>query len=240
LTPNDLSIRQVTDPRDPAIAAFGRLQDRTYADPDLLIPASVLPRMLATRTGERINLMLVAEQGGEVVGGTFFHYFSGTNTGFSSFLAVAPEVRGRGVARALHAARFDLLDREAGAKAPVHGVFIDVVAPERISAEELAAERRVGMYPWDRRRIFHRMGFRKVNLAYFQPAEGSGGTPITTMDLLCCPHTPADAVRADLVVGTMLAYWTPWLGRATAERNSAELRRRCGGETVALLPATAP
>lgn len=240
MTPSDLRIRQITDPQDPAIASFGRLQDRTYADPEMLIPASIMPRMLAARTtGERINLMLVAEQTGEVVGGTFFHYFAGVNTGFSSFLTVAPEVRGQGVAKALHAARFGLLDREAGAKAPAHGVFIDVVVPERLSPGEVAAERAVGSDPWDRRRIFHRMGFRKVDVSYFQPAEGSGGTAITTMDLLYCPHTPADTVPTDLVAGTMLAYWTPWLGRAAAERNAAELRRRCGGDSVALLPATA-
>lgn len=234
---SSVSIRQITDPADPAIAAFGRLQERTYADPDLLIPPRYLPIMLTRQSEERRNLMLLAEAGAEVVGGVVFHYFASVNTGFSSYLAVAPERRGQGIARRLHEARFAALDTEAGAQAPVHGVFIDVTAPERLTAEDQAQERRVGSDPMARRRIFHQLGFRRVDVAYEQPAEGSGGEAITSMDLLYCPRTPADWVPTDLVVLTMQAYWDPWLGRAAAERNAAELRRRCGGERVRLLPA---
>lgn len=232
-----IAIRTITDPADPAIAAFGELQERTFPEPDMLIPPEYLPAMLARSTPARRNLMLVAEADGAVLGGAVFHYFAGPNTGFSSFLAVAPEVRGRGMARQIHQARFAALDEAAGERAPVHGLFIDVVAPGRLTPEEVARERAVGADPVDRRRIFQRLGFRKVDVAYFQPAEGSGGEPITTMDLLYCPRTAADWVATDLVVETMHAYWAPWLGRAAADRNAAELRRRCGGERVALLPA---
>jgi GNAT superfamily N-acetyltransferase len=233
-------IRPVTSAEDPAIVAFGALQERAYADPDLLIPPEVLPDMLARQTRERRNLMLVAEQDGTVVGGTVFHYFRGTNTGFSSFLAVAPELRGQGLARRIHEARFAALDEAAVPQAPVHGLFIDVVAPERLSQEELARERAFGLDPMDRRRIFQRLGFRKVDVAYYQPPDGYGGEMVTTMDLLYCPREPADWVTTDLVVGTMHAYWTPWLGRKAAGTHGAELRRRCGGERVALLSACVP
>ncbi|MDB4895461.1 MAG: hypothetical protein JWN15_1723 [Firmicutes bacterium] len=232
-----IQIRAVTDPHDPAIAAFGELQDRTFPEPDMLIPPAYFPRMLATQTPERRNLMLVATLCGTVVGGALFHYLAEPNTGFSSFMAVAPEVRGQGVARAIHAARFALLDEAAGEAAPVAGIFIDVVAPERLTPREVARERSVGADPWARRRIFQRLGFRRVDVAYYQPPEGSGGEAITNMDLLYAPHTPAETVPAELVVGTMRVYWTPWLGRATAERHAEELRRRCGGEFVALKPA---
>lgn len=224
-------IRRITDPADPALAAFGRLQERTFPEPELLIPPSVFPRMIATRTADRRNLLIVAEAAGELVGGALFHYFPGPNTGFSSFLAVSPEARGQGVARKLHAARFDALEREAGRQ--VEGVFIDVVAPERLSQEDWERERAVGADPVARRRIFHALGFRKVDVAYYQPDE----EPITTMDLLYCPRRPADAVPTDLVVRTMHAYWRPWLGPAVADREAGALRRRCGGEQVALLPA---
>jgi len=232
-----LALRQIKDPADPGIAAFGRLQERVYADSDLLIPPHVLPYMLARQSPHRANLMLVAQQGAEVVGGTIFHYFPAVNTGFSSFLAVAPEVRGCGLARRLHEARFALLDQTAGPQAPVNGLFIDVVAPERLSAEEWEQEREVGSDPAMRRRIFHRLGFRRVDVAYYQPPEGSGGEAITSMDLLYCPRTEAHAVRTDLVAGTMEVYWTDWLGRKVAAEHAAELRRRCGGEWVALAPA---
>lgn len=227
-------IRPIRDPADPAILKFGQLQERTYGDPEMLIPAAFLPRLLTTQSRERRNLMLVAEEGEAVVGGVVFHYFPGPNTGFSSYLAVAHEARGEGLARRLHEARFALLDAEAGDQAPVAGLFIDVVAPERLTPEELAQERAVGSDPVVRRAIFHRLGFRRVDVAYEQPAEGSGGEAVTNMDLLYCPHTPADQVPTELVVETMRAYWAPWLGKKAADRNAGELRRRCGGVVVAL------
>lgn len=232
-----IRIRPITDPGDPAIAAFGRLQERTFADPELLIPPQALPRLLLRQTAERRNFLLVAEAGGTVVGGTVFHYFPGPNSGFSSFMAVAPELRGQGLARRLHGARLALLDAEAGERAPVCGLFIDVVAPERLTPAEMERERAVGADPVARRRIFHRLGFRRVDVAYYQPPDGPGAAPVTTLDLLYCPRTEADAVATDLVVATLHAYWAPWLGRPAADRHAAELRRRCGGDQVPLRPA---
>ncbi len=114
MTVDAVQIRQVTEPTDRAIRAFGELQNRVYADSDLLIPAEYLPVMLSRQAGERRNLMLVAEFAGEVVGGVVFHCFPRIGTGFSSFLAVAPEWRGMGLARRLHMARFEALDQAAG------------------------------------------------------------------------------------------------------------------------------
>lgn len=230
-----IRIRPVRDPADPAIRQFGHLQERTYGDPEMLIPPEVLPQILATQTPERQNLMLVAEEDGAVVGGALFHYFAGPNTGFSSYMAVAHEVRGRGLARQMHEARFALLDEVAGA--PIAGLFIDVVAPERLTPAELAQERAAGADPVARRRIFQRLGFRRVDVAYEQPAEGSGGEAVTNMDLLYCPRTPAESVPTALVVETMRAYWRPWIGQRAADRNAAELQRRCGGDVVALRAA---
>lgn len=227
--------RQVTDPADPALAQFGDLQNRTYADPDLLIPPRAFPYLLQRQTPERRNLILVAEADGAVVGGAIFHLFPGPNTGFSSYMAVAPQWRGQGLARGIHQARFATLDREAG-KA-VHGLFIDVVAPERLGPDELAQEQSVSVDPFARRQIFHRLGFRRVDVAYYQPPDSPGEAPITTMDLLYCARIPSDTVSTELIVRTMHAYWGPWLGRQAAEIHSEELRRRCGGESVPLRPA---
>lgn len=233
-----VTVRRVTDPADPAIAAFGRIQEQAYADSGSLIPPAYFPRMLTSRLPERRNLMLVAEDpAGQVVGGSVFHYFPGPNTGFSSFMAVAPEARGRGVARAIHTARFGALDEEAGERAPALGILIDVVAPERLTARERDRERRVGADPVARRKIFQRLGFRRVEVAYHQPVGGTGGGPVTNMDLLWCPRTPAETVETRLVVETMRAYWLRWLGPELAERSARELRERCGGDQVRLLPA---
>lgn len=222
-----IAIREVCETSDPAIAGFGRLQNATYYAPEALIPAAAIPSLLRARTAARRNLLLVAEADGRVVGGTFFHYFAAPNTGFSSFLGVDGAFRGRGLARRLHEARFAALDRVAGA--PVAGVFIDVVNPERMSADELARERAVGSDPWARRRAFARLGFRQVHVRYEQPVGGPDGGPVTTLDLLFCPRTGVEEVPTSLVTATLRAYWSPWLGEAAAQRHARELERRAGG-----------
>lgn len=220
----DVTVRRVTSANDAAIEAFGELQSRVYFDPDALIPARYIGFMLQGR-GERENVLLVAERAGQVIGGTLFHFLAAANTGFSSFMAVSPVARGTGVARALHEARFAAL-REASPT--LHGVFIDVVAPERLADEERAAEARVGMDPRARRAIFARLGFRQVDVRYEQPVGGEDGGPVTNMDLLYCPSSPAEDVAVDVVVNTMRAYWSPWLGAEAARRHADALRARAG------------
>lgn len=233
-----LEVRQVTSPLDPAIGKFGQLQRRVYFEPDMLIPPGVIRAMVSVPLAARGNFLVVAEEGGEVLGGTLFHYMARPNTGFSSFMGVAPEARGRGLARRLHEARFAVLD--AAAKGRVNGVFIDVVAPERMSAAELEAERRVGSDPVQRRRVFQALGFRKVDLRYEQPVGGPGGGPVTNLDLLYCPREPAETVATGLVLETLRAYWTPWLGPSRARREVEKLRQRAGGDVLRLLPAAGP
>lgn len=247
-------IRVVDDPTDPAIEAFGDLQRHIYANPDLLIPEEYISAMIEADTaagGEsRQNFLVVAEADADrrLLGGTFFHLLLPVGSGFSSFMGVAPDSRGQGISRLLHAKRFAVLDAAAG-PVGVPGVFIDVVAPKRLSAAELAAEAHVGTDPNVRREIFQRLGFRQVAIRYEQPVGGPNGGPLETLDLLYCPHPPrpdetdetvaADRVPTVLVVETMRAYWTPWLGSRRADRAAeALLGRAAGAEWLPLRPAT--
>jgi GNAT superfamily N-acetyltransferase len=229
-----VEIRRITELDDYAIAQFGTLQERAYSEPENLIPGKYLPWVLSHATREQRNFMLVAESEDRVVGGTVFHLFTEANAGFSSFLAVAPEMRGQGISRRLHEARFEVLDREAGK--PVEGIFIDVLAPERLTKRQLARERKVGSDPRARMRIFGRLGFYRVGIRYEQPVGGPDGGPVTDMDLLYCPRAPADTVPTALVVATLYAYWSSWLGPSRAERHAEELARRAGGESLTLQP----
>ena len=221
-----VEIREIEDPDDPALAAFGQLQRKVYFEPDALIPGQYFGALLRSRSSARANFIVVAERGGDVLGGTLFHYLGSAGTGFSSFMGIARSARGHGIARRLHERRFAVLDRAAGS--PVPGVFIDVVNPERLTERELERERAVGSDPVVRRRIFERLGFRQVAIRYEQPAGGPNGGPVTNLDLLFCPRQPAQTVPTRLVLATMRAYWTGWLGDA-AERHVVELERRAGG-----------
>jgi GNAT superfamily N-acetyltransferase len=235
-----MRVRQVTDPRDAAIASFGEMQSRAYFAPETLIPAQYIPHLLegVAAGGTRRNFLIVAEVDARVVGGTLFHWLGDAGSGFSSFLGVAREMRGQGIARQLHQERFRVLDQAAGGHAA--GVFIDVVNPLRTSEAELARERATGSDPWDRRRTFERLGFRQVDIRYEQPVGGPNGGPVTVLDLLFCPHEPADWVPTSLVVNTMRAYWSSWLGTA-AERHAHELEARAhGAESLRLISPVPP
>lgn len=230
-----MRIREVTAPDDPAIQSFGRIQRAVYYEPGSLIPPEMFGALLAESAGARHNFFLVAEQEGRIVGGTFFHYLAAADSGFSSFMGVDRTARGHGVSRALHIARFEVLNRAAGH--PVPGVFIDVVNPGRTDAAELDAEHAVGMDPFVRLEIFGHLGFGRVDIRYEQPVGGPNGGPVTKLDLLFCPQEPASSVSTKLVVDTMRAYWTGWLGPQRADFFARQLESRAGGrESLALLP----
>ncbi len=232
-----LRIREVTDPDDPVLSAFGKLQRAIYFEPDALIPGSMLGWLLQQQSGARANFMLVAEDGDELLGGTVFHYLASAGSGFSSFMGVARAHRGQRIARRLHEARFATLDRAAGGH--VAGVFIDVVNPTRLTPAELEREARVGSDPMARRRVFEHLGFRQVDIRYEQPVGGPHGGPVTNMDLLFCPRESSDTVPTELVLATMRAYWSPWLGQR-ADRHVAELEARAAGRTILALVSPVP
>jgi GNAT superfamily N-acetyltransferase len=224
----EVALRLVESPDDPAIAAFGRLQTRVYYDSGALIPGKYIPQMLASRSSRRTNLLLVAEQAGQVVGGTFFHHLADAGSAFSSFMGIVPEARGRGLARRLHEARFAALDAVSGGN-PVVGVFIDVVAPERLPRAELDSERRFGFDPQKRRPAFRALGFCTVAIPYRQPVGGPGGGPLETLDLLFCPRGAAvTEIPRALVLSTLRAYWQPWLGAERARRELLRLEHSVG------------
>ena len=96
------------------------------------------------------------------------------------------------------------------------------------------------MDPLARRRALHALGYRTVDVPYWQPVGGPDGGPLTDLDLL---YAPLDgdhdtAVPTALVTDTMRAYWGGWLGQNRARREAEALAERAGTGLLDLLPAT--
>ncbi|ANC72378.1 GNAT family N-acetyltransferase [Deinococcus radiodurans] len=230
--PTPLTVRCVTDPQDPALAAFGRIQEEVYYAPDMLIPPAAFSRLLAGGQDERQDRILVAEQGSEVVGGTIYSLLPAA--GFNSFMGVSRAAQGQGAGRALHAA--SLADVRA---AGLPGMFADSVHPSRQSAAEREAEARSGSDPFTRRQQLHALGLRTVDVPYWQPVGGENGGPLKDLDLLYCPLDGGETVPLALVTRTMEAYWRGWLGPQRAAAEAQALAERAGNaERVRLLPGT--
>ncbi|BDP40557.1 N-acetyltransferase [Deinococcus aetherius] len=232
--PASVTVRRVTTPHDPALEAFGHIQEESYYAPDMLIPPGAFPHLVGGRgRGPRRDRILVAEDAsGRVLGGTVYHLLP--EAGFSSFVAVAREARGRGISRALHEARLE--DVRAHGLA---GLFADSVYAGRQDPGDREAEARVGTDPLTRRRALNALGYRTVDAPYWQPVGGPDGGPLTDLDLIYNPLDGGNTVPTELVTGTLRAYWDGWLGKARAEREAAALAERAGNPaTLALLPAT--
>ncbi|MFC6592218.1 GNAT family N-acetyltransferase [Deinococcus lacus] len=234
-----LRIRRVTDPADPALEAFGRIQTHSYYAPDQLIPPQMFPDLVAGRRPERRDRILVAERGGEVVGGTVYHLLPAA--GFNSFMGVSAAARGLGTGRLLQQA--SLADVAA---CGLPGMFADSVYAGRQTAADRAAEARAGTDPQARRAVLGRLGFRVVDLGYWQPVGGPDGGPVQDLDLLYAPlvadgdsATAPATVPLALVTATLGAYWGGWLGEARTAQELAALRERASGEHLALLDAAA-
>ncbi|MCD0159002.1 GNAT family N-acetyltransferase, partial [Deinococcus sp. 6GRE01] len=129
MTTPTFTLRHVTDPDDPAIAAFGRVQEASYYAPDMLIPPEVFGQLIGRRSPGREDRLLVAQTpGGDVLGGTLYALLtlpgSLRGAGFNSFMAVTRAVRGLGVGRALHDETLRVVC-ESG----LAGLFADSVHP---------------------------------------------------------------------------------------------------------------
>ncbi|MEW6421865.1 MAG: GNAT family N-acetyltransferase [Deinococcota bacterium] len=228
-----ITVRHITDPHDAALTAFGRIQEESYYAPDMLIPPSAFPHLVVggDRRPREDRILVAEDAAGRVLGGTVFHLLPGA--AFSSFLAVAPEARGQGISRALHSARLEAV-RTCG----LAGLFADSVFAGRQDAQDREAEARAGTDAVTRRCALHALGYRTVDVPYWQPVGGPNGGPLTDLDLLYHPLNGAASVPTALVTGTLRAYWTAWLGQDRAKKEAEALAERAGSDTLALLPAT--
>lgn len=239
MTSLTFTLRHVTDPGDPAIAAFGRVQEASYYAPDMLIPPEVFAQLITRRSPQREDRLLVAQTpGGEVLGGTLYALLplpgDVRGAGFNSFMAVTRAARGLGVGRALHSEALRVVQA-----AGLAGMFADSVHPGRQSAEDRAAEAATGVDPVQRRAALHALGLRTVDVPYWQPVGGPDGGPLTDLDLLYQPVQPAGRVPLALVTGVLRAYWSGWLGEGRAQAEAQALADRAGHvQDAPLLPDT--
>lgn len=156
--------------RADSLVAFTRLYDRTFVDPAEREDPGEWPARLWNGPGEGPGLHLVvaeARECGGLLGGLAFEYFPASRSGLLTYLVSSPAARGRGVAGRLVAAATEILERSAGEQGLL-AILAETEDPRHVTAEESS------MDPRERLVVFHRMGFRRLEMQYAQPPLGPG------------------------------------------------------------------
>jgi GNAT superfamily N-acetyltransferase len=228
------TLNEVTRPDDPRLVALAALLERTFADPDSVLELERIQEFLGDNsdTSARWFHILVAENSvGGVVGGSIFSYVPESNCGFSEYLLLAPESRGRGLGRQLFDRRRAILDQRANRNGHLrcNGLFIEVDSPQRTPPEMLAAERETSLDAYQRLELFAHLGFKRVDVAYVQPPLGAGQHAVEYLDLLFASWQlpPWGVVPLEIVTQTIAPIWSAWAAESAVSQLE-QLRRSVG------------
>jgi GNAT superfamily N-acetyltransferase len=233
---------QITKVTDKLIGELADLMLATFADPNIILSDNRIREFLtAQQSRSRTFHVLTLVDGDRLVGGTIFSYMPESNCGFSEYMVLHRDYRGKGLGRQLFAGRKAVLDEQARLHglSGAYGLFIEVENPTRTPQEYIEQERVTAMDAVDRWRVWHRMGFYRTALPYVQPPLGPGKEPIYYMDLLFAPWDPGALASGRIprkwVLGTVTPIWQGW-APDSYQTFLDWLDKRLEGPTVALMP----
>jgi len=154
------------------VAAFEDLYRAAFPDPT----ERELAEDWIARLGGRqpppqpeVLVLLAVADGDRVLGGVCAEHYRSSRCGLVTYIAVAPQHRGAGVARMLMRAavgRLDALACDQGE--PLRAIFAEAEDPSKVDATLHATAS-------ERLRILGRFGARAVDLRYVQPGLSGGG-----------------------------------------------------------------
>ena len=127
--------------------------------------------------------IVLAEQGGRIVGAIVADYLAIPNVGVVEFLLVAEECRSQKLGSRLHEYVVSLLRHDAhnAGYAEVDGVVIELNDPFQVPAHT------DNMDPFVRTRIWGKWGYQCLNFPYVQPALSEDQQPVTCLILALKP-----------------------------------------------------
>ena len=122
--------------------------------------------------------LALAPESDSVLGAPVYEYYRGRNARLSTYLLVRRERRGRGIGRTLAEhmhTRMRAMARASGADAPI--CYAEAQDPDLLDAEHRASAR-------ERLAIYARLGARRLDIPYVQPALAPGKVPARHLTLL--------------------------------------------------------
>jgi hypothetical protein len=237
----EIRCREVVDPADNDLTQFATLLANTFADNNLWVGLDRIREFLSDPGPHRSYHVVVARESDHLLGGTIFSCAAATGAGFSEYLVLSREARGKRISRRLYDYRKAVLDRSARrfGHSGCPGLLIEVENPHRVPPDIVERERDTAMDAMERWRYFHHMGFSRLDFPYTMPPLRPELQPVTYLDLLFGPWserlTYAGTMEAKFVLDSMaptVLGWAPDWSRTELER----LRRRLNGHPIKMEP----
>lgn len=201
--PHLIDLREHSNPA--LLAAFEDLYRRTFTDPaEREDPAQWPPRLYGDLPAPqpRMHLLVaVDEPGRNLLGGIAFEYYRDSRCGLLTYLVTAADSRRRGLGRRLVQNALARLQQEAQAHGTsLRGVFAESEDPDQVGPDGSA------MPPRERLTALARLGARRIDVPYVQPALEGGSGPCRHL-LLLVFHPPSGAVPGAVVQGFLHEFY---------------------------------
>lgn len=215
--PQLLDLRE--HPRSELLAAFVDLYTRTFTDAsEREDPAEWPPRLYGELPAPqpRMHLLVAVDdhaQPPRLLGGIAFEYYRDSGCGLLTYLVTDPEQRRRGLARRLVHQAIGLLQDDARAQGTeLRGVFAEAEDPAQVNSDGNA------MAPRERLQALARLGARRIDIPYVQPALAGGAGRCRHL-LLLAFHPQADGIEGAALRDFLHEFYRA-LGVATPERDA--------------------
>ncbi len=156
-----------------------------------------------------------------------FNYVRRINCGYGEFIGISKKSQGGGLGRALFQHVVDTMNREAkkNGHKTVDAFFADMEDPYRMTPEDIEAERRQAIDPFERLKLWHHFGFWRVDMPFVIAPLMPGCAEVTMNIQICLPFR--DDWRRQRAMPTEASYgaaswiirhWAPDSYRPYAER----------------------
>jgi ribosomal protein S18 acetylase RimI-like enzyme len=156
---------------------YGELYLEAFPDKN---ERETLDNMLAqakrfSQTKNAYYVCIVAERGGQVVGGIVGDFFPASSSAVSEFVAVHNQHRGERIASRLIHNMLHTMEKRTNK--PIRYCYAEIENPDVFSNKTLQEEARIRIGFWKK------LGAKKINISYYQPPLSDGKQPLHTLFL---------------------------------------------------------
>lgn len=209
------------------LALFFKLYENNFPDVNEREDPQIITSRINRESREKFppeTTIVLAMTGERVMGGTVLEYYPGCQSFLLTYILVDNEFRGQGVSRFLVENGIRTVIGEKG-KEKVRAVFFESNIPWKTVNDSFN--------PWERFRVFSKLGAKWIDINYTQPSLGKGRNKVHNLYLLIFPSLtglPGKINTSDLVSFLEIFYRALGIAEPAGDPDFREMLR-CIHET---------